>query len=163
MTACREWKDRLLDVALGAPVEAKLEAHLGACPACAAAFANWRARRERLDAALHQLVRGAEPSPAFRARVLAASETVPAAGPAQPAWVGALAAVAVVLLAGMLLDQPASPPRRVTSLSEWRSPTDWLLRTPGDELLRSTPRVGDFYFSLQPAEAGSSKGGNNEG
>lgn len=163
MNACREWKDRLLDAALGAPAEAKLEAHLGACLPCAAALAGWRAQREQMDAALGVLVRGAEPSPDLRTRVLAAAETVPAAGPAQPAWVGALAAVAVVLLAGLLLDQPPGPPRPVTSLSEWQSPTDWLLETPGSEWLRSTPRVGDFYFSLEPAETGSSKGGNNEG
>jgi len=162
MTACREWKDRLLDAALGEPAEAKLDAHLAACPACSAALADWRAHGERLDAAVNQLVRAAEPSPAFRARVLAAAESVPAAGAAQPAWLGALAAVAVVLLAGLMLDQPASAPRRVTRLSDWRSPTDWLLETPGDELLRSAPRVGDFYFSLEP-EKDSSKGGNNEG
>lgn len=159
MNACREWKDRLLDVALGAPAK-ELEVHLAVCPACAAALADFRAQRQRLDAAVHQLVGAAEPSPALRARVLAAVESVPAAGQAQPASVGALAAVAVIVLAGLLLDQPATAPRPLTSLSDWRSPTDWLLETPGDALLRSTPRVGDFYFPLEPEK--DSKGGNNE-
>ena len=35
-----------------------------------------------------------------------------------------------------------SPGRETALISQWRSPTDFLLRTPGDELLRSVPRVG---------------------
>ena len=34
------------------------------------------------------------------------------------------------------------PERGAALISQWRSPTDFLLRTPGDELLRSVPRVG---------------------
>lgn len=172
MTACREWKDRLLETALGAPVhgepvqgepaDARLAAHLRACAGCAAALEELAARRAQMDAAVRQLVGGAEPSPAFRARVLAAAETLPVTGAGQPAWLGALAAVAVMVLAGVLLQPPAPAPRPAPSLSEWRSPTDWLLRTPGDELLRSTPRVGDFYFPLE-SEKDSSQGGKNEG
>jgi hypothetical protein len=30
----------------------------------------------------------------------------------------------------------------ITMLSRWRPPTDFLLRTPGDQLLRTVPRVG---------------------
>lgn len=33
-------------------------------------------------------------------------------------------------------------------VAEWRSPTDFLLRTPGDELLRTVPRVGDSLSAL---------------
>jgi len=77
------------------------------------------------------------------------------------AWAGAMV---LVILGAVLLTRPRQPaPRSPATISEWRSPTDWLLRTPGDALLRSTPRVGDFYFPLEPAETGSSKGGNNEG
>jgi hypothetical protein len=36
--------------------------------------------------------------------------------------------------------QPATP-RSATSISEWRAPTDFLLRTPGSELIVSTPRI----------------------
>jgi len=166
MTACKKQEDRLLDYALGAlPAAAagEMETHLAACAGCAAALVEWRGRRERLDAALGTLVRGAEPPPAFRARVVAAAETAAAKRWTQPAWAGALAAVAVVALAGALLERPAVAPRPPVSLSEWRSPTDWLLRTPGDALLRTTPRLGEFYFPLPPAEAESNKGGNNEG
>jgi hypothetical protein len=32
--------------------------------------------------------------------------------------------------------------RAATLISEWRSPTDFLLKTPGDQLLKTVPRVG---------------------
>lgn len=166
MTACRKWRDRLLERALGLAAEPELEAHLKACPACAAALEEWRARRQQLDLGVRELVQGAEPSPAFRARVLASLEAAPAAPLAPPAWVGMLAAVAVLVLAALLLPRPAArldPGPRPVALSEWRSPTDWLLRTPGHDLLRARPRFGDFYFPLESARPEKSNGGNDEG
>jgi hypothetical protein len=55
--------------------------------------------------------------------------------------------------ASLLPEEPAKPvrlahrhrqsTRRAAPLiSQWRSPTEFLLRTPGDELLRSVPRLG---------------------
>ena len=41
-------------------------------------------------------------------------------------------------------------PARVTSLiSEWRSPTDFLLSTPGDQLLKTVPRVGPSAIEIK--------------
>lgn len=160
MTACRQWKDGLLDVALGASATPQLEEHLRGCAACAATLAEGRARRQQLDAALGQLVRGAEPSPAFRARVLAAIETSPASAVGQPAWAGVLAAVAVVVLTGVVLprlgerQEPASGAASIAMLSAWRSPTESLLHSPGDDFLRSTPRLGELYFPLEPIPPG---------
>ncbi|MFQ5778849.1 MAG: anti-sigma factor family protein [Terriglobia bacterium] len=175
MTACRDWNDRLLDYTLGvldALVVRDLEAHLSACPACAAALVDLRACRAQMDAAIHQLIQGAEPAADFRARVLAAVESPAVSVAGRPAWVGATAAVAVVLLAAVLLswlgEQPAGPVQEsaiaVASLSEWRSPTESLLRTPGDEVLRSVPRLGEFYFPLEfpLATAGEENGGNDD-
>lgn len=169
MTACRDWKESLLDLALGEPPAPGLEKHLAVCPACSAALADLRARSRQLDAALPQLVRGAEPSPALRPRVLAAVEAEAAPTLARPAWAGILVALAVFLLAIVSLPRladrrtrPGVPPK--VTLSEWRSPTEALLRSPGDELLRSTPRLGETYFPLEtpPAGAKKNKGGNNE-
>ncbi|MFQ5723929.1 MAG: hypothetical protein ACE5G6_05505 [Terriglobia bacterium] len=174
MSACRDWHDRLLDYTLGAvsvSVDPVVE-HVQHCAGCAATLAEFRARRAQLDAALGQLLEGAEPSPAFRARVLAAAETSAMSWLGRPAWVGVLAAAGVLVLAAVLLpelgERRASPtrsrPPSVVALSEWRSPTESLLRSPGGELLWSTPSLGEFYFPLPSARpgAGEEKGGNNE-
>lgn len=58
----------------------------------------------------------------------------------------AAALLLVVVVAGgyvarrALQRQPSSSPANVT-LSTWRAPTDFLLRTPGRELVESTPRL----------------------
>ncbi|MEK6302707.1 MAG: hypothetical protein AABO41_18510 [Acidobacteriota bacterium] len=53
--------------------------------------------------------------------------------------------------------RPASPirPRRTlpgratTLISQWRSPTDFLLNTPGNELLKTLPRIGDSSIDIR--------------
>jgi len=61
------------------------------------------------------------------------------------------AAVALILLIGIGLGiwKNSSAPAEATiaQLSEWRAPTDSLLRTPGGQLLRTLPRFGDQTFS----------------
>lgn len=173
MNACHRWYDLLLDNAVGGldpAAAAKVEDHLASCAACAATLAQLRAREQQIGAALGQLVRGAEPSAAFRARVLAAARAPVAPAVWQPAWKGATAAVAVLLLAAVFL--PALAERwaalsqtkpAAASLSAWRSPTESLLRSPANELLQSTPRLGEFYFPLDSAlaDAGDDNGGTD--
>ncbi len=168
MISCGEWKEQLLDFALDASATRGLGQHLQACPACAAALAELRARRERMDAGLRQLVQGAEPSTEFRARVLAAVETQPRHVGLWPAWAGALAAVAALVLFAVLVGSlgPQSDPALMAAqeLSRWQSPTETLLRSPAEELLQSAPPLGQFYFSLEPIPQGmgTEKGENNE-
>jgi hypothetical protein len=53
--------------------------------------------------------------------------------------------------------KPARGPRRhrqssvkaATLISEWRSPTDFLLKTPGDQLLKTVPRVGASAIEIK--------------
>ena len=47
-----------------------------------------------------------------------------------------------------------SRPKRkvVTLISDWRSPTDFLLRSPADDLLKATPRVGDSLLQTRQAD-----------
>jgi hypothetical protein len=40
-----------------------------------------------------------------------------------------------------------SPPPLI---SEWRSPTEFLLKTSGDELIKSTPRIGESLIIVTP-------------
>ncbi len=174
MSPCREWNDRLLDFALGdlEPRDAAaVEAHLAGCGACAAAVSEFQRRAAEINSAVHQIVQGAELPPGFFARVLARLEARPA--PAWPRWRLAVlgAGLVTALVLGAILGpffaqrwpslrQPA--PERTAALSTWRSPTEGLLRSSGEELLRATPRLGEFYFRLQPARDGHSdeKGGN---
>lgn len=48
---------------------------------------------------------------------------------------------------------PPAPVLAVPSLAQWRAPTDFLLDTPGRELLHSIPRIGEPLsdeFTLRP-------------
>ncbi|MGH9788844.1 MAG: anti-sigma factor family protein [Candidatus Acidiferrales bacterium] len=172
MSACRDWNDRLLDYVLGAhpaSAAAELEAHLKVCPACAAALPELRARAAQLDSALSSWVAGAAPSSGFRAHVLATTDSSPAPSLALPAWAGAFAAVAIVLLVGVVLPRlnnfgAGSEPLTAPSLSNWRSPTESLMRPPAQDYFRAAPRLGEFYFPLEPSpkETGSENGGSNE-
>jgi anti-sigma factor RsiW len=175
MNACPRWSDRLLDFSFGA-LEAsalsEVEEHLQDCPACAARLGELRPLCQRLDAGVRQLVGGAAPSPGFRARLLSATEASATGAGWQPAWRGALAAVVSVLalvVAPSLADRwfaPAAPAAAdsVTTLLEWRSPTESLLRSPTAELLQSAPRLGEFYFPLDSVATveGGEVGGNDE-
>ena len=168
MIGCGEWKEQLLDFALDASAARGLEQHLQACPTCAAALVELRARQEQVDAGLRQLVQGAEPPTDFRARVLAAVEAQPRHVGLWPVWAGALAAVAVLVLIAVLVGslgpQPDPALMIAQELSRWQSPTQSLLRSPAEELLQSAPRLGQFYFSLEPIPQGmgTEKGENNE-
>ncbi|MCH6554323.1 MAG: hypothetical protein IH793_09235 [Acidobacteria bacterium] len=168
MIGCGEWKDQLLGFALDASAARGLEQHLQACSACSAAMVELRARRERMDASLRLLVQGVEPSAEFRARVLAAVEAQPRHVGLWPAWAGALAAVAALVLFAVLVGPlgPQSDPALMAAqeLSRWQSPTETLLRSPAEELLQSAPPLGQFYFSLDPIPQGmgTEKGENNE-
>lgn len=81
---------------------------------------------------------------------------LPGGGPEHGRWrsVGKLVAVAVCLvtitaaalwlrLASQKLER--EPGKPVASLTEWRSPTDFLLETPGRELLRTVPAIGVWH------------------
>jgi hypothetical protein len=58
----------------------------------------------------------------------------------------AAAALAAVIVLGRLAGReapPAAPSRvPVSTLASWKSPTDWLLKTPGREMLDSVPALG---------------------
>ncbi|HJQ70979.1 MAG TPA: hypothetical protein VKA70_18530 [Blastocatellia bacterium] len=40
-------------------------------------------------------------------------------------------------------------PESATLISGWRSPTDFLLNTPGQQLLRTTPRLGESIVDIE--------------
>lgn len=71
---CAKWKEQLLDAALEQTENVELERHLQTCSDCARELATLRMRQEKLDDLLPLLLRGVEPPPEFRARLLAAAE-----------------------------------------------------------------------------------------
>ncbi len=72
--------------------------------------------------------------------------------PAQPAGRWRLnyrfVALALILLAGILFTitrRPSTPDEAIIArLSQWRSPTRSLLRTPGSEFLQTLPQFGGY-------------------
>jgi hypothetical protein len=155
---CEKWRDRLREAALTGTPTADLEEHLRACAICSAELGDLQARSERLDALLPMLVQGAEPSANFRAGVLAAAEAAGERNRARPwrAWTLSTAAalVVVILIIGLALQRraartiPADELAAAQKLAEWQAPSDGLLLTPGQEILRKMPRLGESYLKV---------------
>jgi anti-sigma factor RsiW len=153
--ACEKWKDPLRESALTGATPRDLEEHLRSCAKCSAEMDEVRARAARLEALLPLVARGAEPSADFRARVLAAAGE----GKRARLWriwtlAGAAAAVVVVLMIGVNLQRrtaqmiPVDELAAAQKLAEWRAPSDGLLVTPGQEMLRTMPRLGKSYLNV---------------
>jgi len=141
MTPCRRWNDELMECALGRPLTQALSAHLARCEECNGALEAWRSKAREMDGVLTRLA-ASEPRAGGPERVLARITTAPA--PAHPRLVAAT--VGLVVLAGVIAVAPR--PVRTISLSTWRSPTQSLLRSPADPLLKSVPRLGDGLFEV---------------
>jgi len=155
--ACEKWKDQLLEAALTGAKAKDFEEHLQACAACSRELDTIRERRKRMEELLPLVARGAEPSVGFHARVLAATEASNGERRRRPwrAWTlaGATAAIAMLLIATAVYrkTEPRIPEHdlaAVQKLAEWRAPSDALLVTPGQEILRTMPRLGESYLNV---------------
>jgi len=56
MSACKQWREALLDHALGQPASASLQAHLALCELCSAALRKWSAGDGQIDVAVRHMV-----------------------------------------------------------------------------------------------------------
>lgn len=150
MTPCRQWNDELLECALGGPLTPAFSAHLAGCAECSGALEALRAKAREMDRVLTSLA-ASEPRRGGPERVLARIATT-APAPAYPRL--AAAAAALIILAGLvaLTTRPGRTIRLSTRLSTWRSPTECLLRSPADPLLKSVPRLGEGVFEMHPAK-----------
>jgi len=154
--ACDNWKDQLLEAALTGATTRDFEEHLRICATCSGDLEARRERRMRLEGLFPLVARGAEPRADFRARVLAAAGS--GAKRARPwrVWTlaGAAAAI-VVLIVGATMYRRAGqkiPEKEIAAvqrLAEWRAPSDALLATPGQEILRTMPRLGESYLHVR--------------
>ncbi len=107
-------------------------------PDLRAAFAAWRrrdaARTPDFEAVLRR-ARRASPRPAWRPAALACL---------------VLAAMTAVLWRLAPERLPDTRPAPAVSLTDWRSQTDFLLATPGSELLHAVPRIGEPHGTVSP-------------
>jgi hypothetical protein len=154
---CGKFKDLLLEAALSGVVMDELQAHLQNCGGCSSELTKLRVRRERLDELLPCVAREKEPSAGFRARVLAAAESVREERAHRwRVWIvaGATAAIAAALAIGFALERrnsrtlPDGELMVAEKLAQWQAPSDVLLATPGRELLRTTPKLGESYLKV---------------
>ena len=148
MTDCQKWKDALIDHALGQPADAALEEHLAACPACAEVLRAWRERAAQMDPAIRQITT-VEPGPYGPERILSRV----ALRPRRPlygrlAWVLPLVILLALTFYKLYRPEPRAP-LPLTALSTWRSPTQSLLRSPADPLLKDVPRLGEGFFQMK--------------
>jgi hypothetical protein len=155
--ACERWKDQLLEAALAGVTAKDFEEHLRSCAICSSELDVVRARKARMDKLLPLVAQGSEPSPDFRARVLVAAAAVREGKRARPwrAWTlaGATAAIVVLMIGATIYRRtrqtiPADELAAVQKLAEWRAPSDSLLVTPGQDMLRTMPRLGESYLSV---------------
>ncbi len=155
--ACEKWKDQLLEAALTGATTKDLEEHLRTCTICSRELDAVRARKVQLDELLPLVARGAEPPADFQAQVLAASEA--ASGPNRArqwrVWTlaGATAAIVVLMIGATMYWRatqtiPEDELAAAQKLTEWRAPSDALLTTPGQEILRTMPRLGESYLNV---------------
>jgi len=154
--ACEKWKDQLLEAALTG-AKANFEEHLRVCTICSRELDAVRARKAQLDELLPLVARGAEPPADFQAHVLAAAEAASGASRARRwrVWTlaGATAAIVALMIGATMYRRAA---QRITEkelaavqrLTEWRAPSDALLVTPGQEILRTMPRLGESYLNV---------------
>ena len=155
--ACEKWKDQLLEAALTEATTKDLEEHLQACTICSRELDAVRARKAQLDELLPLVARGAEPPADFQAHVLAAAEAASGASRARRwrVWTlaGATAAIVVLMIGATMYHRAAQriPEKELAAvqrLAEWRAPSDALLATPGQEILRTMPRLGESYLNV---------------
>jgi hypothetical protein len=70
-------------------------------------------------------------------------------------WLAGAACVLVLLVAVLWQrsTRPRPPEVWVASITQWKAPTDFLLQTPGSELLRGVPEIGAWpgYAVAAPA------------
>jgi hypothetical protein len=155
--ACEKWKDELLEAALRGATTKDFEEHLRTCAMCSRELDAVRARKVQLDELLPLVARGAEPLADFQAQVLAAAEAASRASGARRwrVWTlaGATAAIVVPMIGATMYRRAAQriPEKELAAvqrLAEWRAPSDALLATPGQQILRTMPRLGESYLNV---------------
>lgn len=155
---CDKWKDQLLEAALTGATTKDFEEHLRSCANCSRELDAVCDRKAQLDEVLPLVARKAQPPADFHARVLAAAKAASEGKRARPwrVWTlaGATAVAVLVLIVGTAMYRRSAHTIQATEvaaaqrLTEWRAPSDSLLKTPGQEILKGMPKLGQSYLSV---------------
>jgi hypothetical protein len=71
----------------------------------------------------------------------------------------AIAIVAAVSLLGHITHHPTEEGPSAVSITAWRAPTDFLLKTPGSELLQTVPAIGEWHdYAVVPEGVSGRRG-----
>lgn len=79
----------------------------------------------------------------------------------QARWFAAASCALIAVLAFLWMRSSQRRPeeRAVASITEWKAPTDFLLETPGRELLRTVPEIGQWHvYTAMPGATPSPAG-----
>ncbi|HVG90408.1 MAG TPA: hypothetical protein VNB54_02860 [Alphaproteobacteria bacterium] len=79
----------------------------------------------------------------------------------QARWFATAVCMLVALLALLWIRSAQRRPdeKAVASITEWKAPTDFLLETPGRELLRTVPQIGEWQvYTATPGAMPSPRG-----
>ena len=154
----------MIDCALGQSPGAALQAHLATCAGCSEALAALRQQAAQMDTGIQQLT-AIEPLAQGPERVLA---QIQQRGPGKlfdgKPFYGRIALAALVLTASLVvvLYRPPAPEKAVpfpvalsslsalSAVSTWRSPTESLLHSAADPLLKRVPQLGEKFFETKP-------------
>lgn len=88
-------------------------------------------------------------------------QTGPGARRRQARWLVVTACALIALLAFLWIRsaQRRAEEKTVASITEWKAPTDFLLETPGRELLRTVPQIGEWQVcTAMPGATPSPRG-----
>ena len=123
MNRCVELHEQLEDLALGSPATSELSAHLDECAGCVTELERQRALLLRLASAIDALVRVEPPAQLYAA---SSARSTPVR-PRLAVW-AVVAVCAVLFVIGFrMLDRPLAARSDLTALTQWHSPTAWLL------------------------------------
>ncbi|MDD5544611.1 MAG: hypothetical protein PHX83_15705 [Acidobacteriia bacterium] len=156
MNACNDWREVLMDHALGKAASTALQAHLAACEACSGALSEWSAQSRRLQAGVRRLVTS-DPSPHMASRVMAEIRSPRS----RPFWIrrwkaAVVLTVGIAVLSGGFFYYRYSTIRReraealsaAATLAHWKSPTDSLLVSSTYDWFKDGPRLGKGFYAL---------------
>ena len=136
MSVCNEYRDRLLDHAMGGLPTAALAAHLKSCPTCAGELQRRQVRGAKLDTELRRIANPDPPS-YLATRIAARAHDAPAWRPR----VAIAALLLAVIAAGTWLVSARRDRHAATAaaaISRWRSPTASLLQPPSQPIYKES-------------------------
>jgi hypothetical protein len=167
MKPCDRWRESLAEFALGAPADRGLAEHLRKCRSCSVRLAKMQSLTGQMDCGIQQLA-FAEPGVGAATRILAevASRAEQSRSRRPVGRIIAAAFAGVAFLAASLgiswrhraqREEAERTLSAAAGISRWKPPTQELLRSPYDGLLKGAPRLGETFYRLDTGGFGTDR------